>query len=90
MEEPAEGGSAFGPVDAAPPLSSSDWVLVPRELVLQVASVFVDFRDYADTCFRRLIDILGLTLYCRGTRNLLATAFLYGSCYCRCMDLKFF
>ena len=59
MEEPAEGGSAFGPVDAAPPLSSSDWVLVPRELVLQVASVFVDFRDYADTCFRRLIDILG-------------------------------
>ena len=49
MEESAEGGSAFGPVDAAPPLSSSDRVLVPRELVLQVASVFVDFRDYADT-----------------------------------------
>ena len=61
-----------------------------RELVLQVASVFVDFRDYADTFFQRLMDILCQTLYCRGTRNLLATAFLYGSCYCRCMELKFF
>ena len=56
MVESGEGGSAFGHVDAAPPLSSSDRVQVQ---VLQVASVFADFRDYADICFRRLMDILG-------------------------------
>jgi hypothetical protein len=51
--------SPFEPVDAAPPLVASDRGQVPRELVLQVARVLADFRDYADTYFRRLMDILG-------------------------------
>ena len=59
MVESGEGGSALGHVNAVPPLSSSDRVQVPWELVLQVASVFANFRDYADICFRRLMDILG-------------------------------
>ena len=57
--ELGEGGSPFEPVDAAPPLVASDRGQVPRELVLQVARVLADFRDYADTYFRRLMDILG-------------------------------
>jgi hypothetical protein len=57
--ESGEGGSALGHVNAVPPLSSSDRVQVPRELVLQVASVFADFRDYVDIRFRRLMGILG-------------------------------
>ncbi len=57
--ESGEGDSAFEPVDAAPPLVASDRGQVPRELVLQVARVLADFRDYADTYFRRLMDILG-------------------------------
>ena len=92
MVELGEGGSALGHVDAVPPLSSSDRVQVLRELVMQVASVFADFRDYAIfvSAYEHPGPGSGVTLYCRGTQNLLATAFLYGCCYCRCMELVFF
>ena len=59
VEGSGEGGSMVEPMNPAPPLLASGEGQVSRELVVQVASVFADFRDCADACFRRLMDILG-------------------------------
>ena len=59
VEGSGEGGSVFEPVNTTPPLVAHGGGQVSRELVVQVASVFADFRDCADACFRRLMDILG-------------------------------
>ena len=89
-----EGGSAFEPVDAAPPLVASDRGQVPRD------GAGVASRE----CVRGLSRLRrylfpapyghpgpgpGVTFYCRSAQNLLATVFLCNYGHCRCRELKF-
>ena len=81
---PGEGGFAFEPVDAAPPLVASDRGQVPRDGLSGLRGCLFP-APYGHPGPEP-----GVTFYCRSAQNLLVTVFLCDYGHCRCREFKVF